>query len=63
MSHKCSGCANFQKMKTMVGNSGLCLAQDRRTDEDRGNGCALWQAVPYDRAKEKRSAQRELQTV
>lgn len=47
MSRKCSGCQSFQKFKQMVGNSGLCLARDARTNED--SSCPLWKGIPFNR--------------
>lgn len=58
MSRKCSGCANFQKLRQLVGNSGLCQARDGRVDED--DGCDRWRAIPFDRTADKKRAQAEL---
>lgn len=49
MSNDCGGCAYFQKLKNMVGNSGICNANDCRTDEDCGHGCKDFKAPKYDR--------------
>lgn len=43
----CGCCSGFQKLKNMVGNSGLCVVLDRRTDEDRGHRCKHWKGIPY----------------
>jgi len=45
----CGSCSNFQKLKSMRNNSGLCAFKDCRTSEDKGHRCSNWKGIKYNR--------------
>jgi hypothetical protein len=45
----CGGCANFTKMKTLEGASGLCEWEDCRTSTDRGHQCPAFRPMKFER--------------
>ncbi len=49
--HSCGGCRYFTRMKSMVGNSGLCDLKDVRTSEDSGHKCNEFKHKKYIREK------------